>query len=108
MGDEETRRVVLPDHEDNTEVATVDGISLSRGDPEPKELTDDQIERLKAAGCKLDVLDDEEDPLDKIRTHDQADAALAAEGITVGDDVTTVEGKVQALRDDRSEDDDQG
>lgn len=101
MGD--TKQVTLPTEDGNTELATVDGVTLIRGDTEPKDLTDDQIKRLEDAGMKLAVQGrDDSDPIDKIRTHEQADEALKASGVTVADG-TSLEDKKKALRAARDE-----
>lgn len=102
---ENTKRVTLPVKDGNTEIATVDGVSLHRGDPNPKDLTDEQIQRLQDAGAELEILEPEEDPLDKIKTHADADAALAAESLSAPAG-TNVEGKVQLLKDARDNEDD--
>lgn len=98
MGDAQTKTVVLDgDHDGNTELATVDGITLAKGDPEGKDLTAEQIKRLEDAGMKLSVVGEGEDPVDSIRTHEAADAALKAQSVTVAEG-TSLEDKKKALR----------
>lgn len=101
---------ILPNVEGNTEVATVDDISLVREDPTPKELSDEQYERLSAVQKLEEVNEDgkplegKPDPIDRLRTHAELDAALARAGVTVAEE-TSVEDKQQALKDKRDNDD---
>jgi hypothetical protein len=99
MTDEKKAYICPVDPENvGTDIATVDDVSLVKGDPEPKELTEDQAQRLTDAGVKLEQVEGVTDAIDKIRTHEQADEALLAANITVAEG-TSVEDKKKALRD---------
>lgn len=100
--DERTIPVVLTDDPGNTSRARVDGKTLLKGDvANPTDLNEDQIKRLETAGVKLSYegsdSGDSGDSIDRIRTHAEADSALAAASVTVADG-TDLDGKKDALR----------
>lgn len=54
MGDEPTKKYILPDDQSGHPEARVDDVVLTRGSTEPVDLTEDQVQRLNAA---LDATD---------------------------------------------------
>ncbi len=86
------QQVVLTD----PDTATVDDVVLDKLSEQPTELTDDQIERLKEAGAKLEVLSGSEDLFDALKGKDLEDRYKVS-GLRLGNDASA-EDKRQALR----------
>jgi hypothetical protein len=102
-----TKKYVLPNVEANSgvDLATVDDITLHKGNPEGTELTSEQAERLKATVELSELEGDTVDPA-SLRTHAELDAALTAKGV-VAPERSTVEDKQNLLSDALDEDDDE-
>lgn len=96
-------QVILQDPEE----ATVDGISLTKGDIDnPTDLTDDQISRLEAAGAKFQSLEEGEDPIEALKGEALEDAFTNA-GLN-SSDFSKAADKREALKNLRDYNDPQG
>jgi hypothetical protein len=92
-----TQKYILTDDQSNTERARVDGVTLVKGDLEPKELTEDQVQRLEQAGMKLSQVDSETDAAGELKGA-ALDRKLQEQGVTVASG-TSAEEKRSALKD---------
>jgi hypothetical protein len=88
--------VILTDTTSNPSEATVDDVTLLAGDLEPKDLSDDQIDRLRDTGVKLEVVG-EKDPIDSLQGQ-ALDNAIEDRGIDLPSNATADQ-KRQALKD---------
>lgn len=107
MGDTPTKQYILPEGEGGVAEVRVDNVTITRGVSEPVELTEEQAERANEAlkitngGGGLEEVRSKADAVSKVvqglTNEAQVDARLAAEGISVPDDVKDVAGKRKVL-----------
>lgn len=97
-------QVYLSDVEDNPTDAVVDGITLVKGDTNnPTDLTEDQVERLRAADVKLQAVGEQEDPFDSLQGEALDNAVREAD--IEGWSSMRADEKRQALKDQRDAED---
>lgn len=99
-----TQKYILTNDQSNTERARVDEITLVKGDLEPKELTEDQVQRLEQAGMKLSRVDSPAAAAGELKGAD-LDRALQEQGVTVASG-TSADEKRSALKDAVADNDD--